>query len=230
MPKVNNETLGISAEYSMCQIYDIPNTINTSRVHKGMVNNLKNIFEQMKDENPHIKINKHIGGENKSTDFIFNDDLTLSLKTNKSKSGPKVCPQNIGQPTKQRFCEINKLNLDSSNTEIKDYIITNIETLIKKYYNNLFCCDLLLWIYKNKKNKYEYKLLKKEDYPFNESNFSFTRYINEEDIDVSKTKQKWNDSTTVKYNNISIGEFQVHTTRNCIKFRFLIRNLLQFFK
>ena len=50
MSKVNNETLGISAEYSICQIYDIPNTINTSRVHKGMVNNLNTIVKQIRDE------------------------------------------------------------------------------------------------------------------------------------------------------------------------------------
>lgn len=30
----------------------------------------------------------------------------------------------------------------------------------------------------------------------------------------------WNESNTVKYSNVSIGEFQVHNKRNCFKFRF----------
>jgi len=222
MTNINNETLGISAEYCICQTYNIENTINCNRVHQGMVNNLKNIIDQFKNDNPNIKINKHIGGENKSTDFIFNDNLTLSVKTNKSKSGPKVCPQNIGQPTKQKFCEVNKLNLNSSNIEIKEYIINNIETLTKNYFDNLFCCNKLLWIYKNTKNKYEYKLLEKQDYPFNENNFTFTR--------TNNSDKKWDEGTTLKYNNISIGEFQIHKNRNCIKFRFFMRNLLKFIK
>ena len=37
--------------------------------------------------------------------------------------------------------------------------------------------------------------------------FTFTR----------QTIEKWNESNTVKYDGISIGEFQVHNNRNCFK-------------
>ena len=39
--------------------------------------------------------------------------------------------------------------------------------------------------------------------------------------------EDWNESNTVKYNNISIGEFQVHNNRQCYKFRFNFKNLIK---
>tara|TARA_Y100000590_G_C15732625_1_gene1017559 strand:- start:2959 stop:3306 length:348 start_codon:yes stop_codon:yes gene_type:complete len=45
-------------------------------------------------------------------------------------------------------------------------------------------------------------------------NFQFTRGL-----------EDWNESTTIKYNGISIAEFQLHNHRNCYKFRFHILNL-----
>lgn len=47
--------------------------------------------------------------------------------------------------------------------------------------------------------------------------FSFTRL----------TLEEWNESNTVKYGGITIGEFQVHQNRNCFKFRFNMQNLLE---
>ena len=85
----NNETLGISAESALCDIYNIENNINPSRVNQTFVNSLQNVINKFKEENAEIKINKHIGGLNGSKDFKYNNDLTLSLKTNKSKSGFK---------------------------------------------------------------------------------------------------------------------------------------------
>lgn len=46
---------------------------------------------------------------------------------------------------------------------------------------------------------------------------------------VSFTKPKieqWNESNTVKYDGLTIGEFQVHNHRSCFKFRFQMANLL----
>ena len=56
-------------------------------------------------------------------------------------------------------------------------------------------------------------------YPFQweKENISFTK----ENI------EDWNESNTVKYNNLSIGEFQVHKNRNCYKFRFNLTNLVK---
>ena len=54
------------------------------------------------------------------------------------------------------------------------------------------------------------------DYEWKREKFTFTR----------PTIEKWNESNTVKYDGISIGEFQVHNNRNCYKFRFNMKNLL----
>ena len=226
----NNETFGISTELTICDEYNLANSINLERTNKNCVNIVKPVIEKMKSETQ-INIIEHWGGNNGSIDFKYkegNETKTLSVKTNKSKSGPKVCPQNIGQPTKKKFLEWFSLPQNSDNIDIKNYIIENTERLIKDYYNNLFCCNKLLWIYKNNTNKFDYKLMEKSDYPFTDNNFTFTRYIKDEDIKNSKSKKAWVEGTTVKYNNISIGEFQLHNNRDCIKFRFFMRNLIKF--
>ena len=44
-----------------------------------------------------------------------------------------------------------------------------------------------------------------------------------------KDFETWNESTTVKYNNVSIGEFQIHKKRDAVKFRFILENLKKSF-
>ena len=45
------------------------------------------------------------------------------------------------------------------------------------------------------------------------------------------TKNKvWNESSTIKINTKTIGEFQVHNKRNCIKFRWCFEQMLILFK
>ena len=46
-----------------------------------------------------------------------------------------------------------------------------------------------------------------------------------EKFSFSKTETNWNESCTVKYNGISLGEYQVHNHRNNYKFRFNFENL-----
>jgi len=45
-------------------------------------------------------------------------------------------------------------------------------------------------------------------------------------ITFTKNLDNWNESNTVKVNNKSIGEFQIHKNRDCIKFRFHMNKLL----
>ena len=57
-----------------------------------------------------------------------------------------------------------------------------------------------------------------DKFPFkNDKLFTFTKDL-----------KNWNESTTIKYNNISIGEFQIHNNRNNIKFRYILENLYDF--
>lgn len=80
----------------------------------------------------------------------------------------------------------------------------------------------ILYIIKKKTN--DIKFIKKNtDINFNIFEYIFTNYIN-----------KWNESSTIKvrYNSIlySLGEFQIHTNRNCIKFRWNLNTILDIFK
>lgn len=78
------------------------------------------------------------------------------------------------------------------------------------YTKFLFDSDYMLWIRKNK-NKYDYQIFPQEllhKFKWEKVLFSFTK----------PTIQDWNDSNTLKYNGISIGEFQVHRNRNSYKF------------
>ncbi len=37
----------------------------------------------------------------------------------------------------------------------------------------------------------------------------------------------WNESTSISINNNTIGEFQIHKNRDCIKFRWFFEKLLK---
>ena len=86
---------------------------------------------------------------------------------------------------------------------------------MNNYIKYLFDCDYLLWIHIYKE-EFEYKILRYEnDIKFDKDKFTFTRNI-----------YNWNESNTVKYEGVTIGEFQIHKNRNCFKFRFDINNLI----
>ena len=142
-PKKTNETYGMSFEVALCEIYNIEHSISSSRVSRNMIDQMKKKLEK---EGLGFKLFKHIGKQNK-VDFITTNNETVSVKTNIS--GYKVCPKVIGQTTKKKFCEffgVEKLSPD----EIKELIYENIDKMIDKYLDHLFCCDYLIWIGKNK--------------------------------------------------------------------------------
>lgn len=213
--KPSNETFGICVEKTLCEIFCLkyPYHIYTrgGPINKKMTKMLKKICE-----NENIFITKYIGTLNKQTDFILCNSKTLSVKTNIK--GYKICPQNIGQCTKERFDEIFNIKM-KNNYGRKVFIINNISMLIKKYIDNTFICDFLLWFY-NENGKFHYKVIRKESLHLNftdDNSWTFTR-----------NQDEWNESSTVKYSGISLGEFQIHNNRNCVKFRFNMKNLIKF--
>lgn len=230
----NNESFGITCEYVLCTLYDLNNRLE-NRIHTKMVVSLTNVLKMFKYEfkiKYNLNITKFIGHENKSIDFIANNldlidkkDYTLSIKSNFSSN--KICPQNIGQPTKKSFIKKIKLlddfkdiNIENTNSGIKIFIINNFSKLINEYFNNLFCCDFTLYILKNKTNKIEYKFLQYKKLNLNFDLLFLTKDINE-----------WKESNILKYrhdlNDLTIGEFQIHKNRDCIKFRFILSNLIK---
>lgn len=150
------------------------------------------------------------------------DDNTYHLSAKTSKKDGKVCPQVIGQPTKNKFCEYYNLDKNTSHDDIKKYIIKNIKPLLKDYFDNTFHCDTLY--YNEKKDKIIY-ISKKNDIDWNDYNYNFTHLLN---------KKKWKESTTLKIemdgNNTSLGEFQIHKKRSAIKYRWHFEKLLDIFK
>ena len=136
--------------------------------------------------------------------------------------GNMVCPPEVGQPSAStcylyfmQLCDSNEIN----ELSFKKMVYNHIDKMLNIYATHLFDSDYLLWIYQ-KKDKYFYNIFKK-DYA---SNFKWKR----ENISFTKEKlEDWNESNTVKYNGISIGEFQVHKNRNCYKFRFNLKNLIK---
>ena len=67
---------------------------------------------------------------------------------------------------------------------------------------------------------YSYLFLEKEQPPvWNNEKFSFTQSL-----------KSWNESNTLKYCGVSMGEFQVHSNRNCFKFRFNMKGVMKLIK
>lgn len=157
------------------------------------------------------------GGTSKSSiDFMLQGEKTLSLKTN---IGSRVCPPEIGQPSLKTFKLYFSHLIENPDTfsreDFKKIVLEHTAELMKTYLKFLLDCDYLLWIYKKKQN-YEYKILEGgQSYNFEQKNFTFTK-------DLST----WNESNTVKYYGVTIGEFQVHKNRGSLKFRFHMKNLL----
>lgn len=223
---LNNETFGMTAEKTICTLYnlDFPEHLlhRTSKIIEAQIKpTIIEAFQKLP-----IPI-KHTGSETGIRkaeskcpyDFILNGNLTLSLKTN---TGNMVCPPEVGQPGSstcylyfKNLCDCNEIN----ETSFKRMVYTNIDKMLHIYATHLFDSDYLLWIYQ-KKDSYFYNVFKK-DYA---SNFEWKK----ENITFTKENiEDWNESNTVKYNNLSIGEFQVHKNRNCYKFRFNLTNLIK---
>lgn len=98
----------------------------------------------------------------------------------------------------------------------KSVSISHIDEVMSIYWDNLFRCDFLLHIFDiidnsgNLNNNIQYLV-----YPYLDSkNFDKSKFT------FTQTAQSWNESNTVKYFGITIGEFQVHNNRDCFKFRF----------
>lgn len=225
--KETNETLGMSAESAICDYFslDKPESFK-GRVIKSYVDRLMPVVrEAFKDIPAAIKHSGSMPGERGeqskcSYDFILEGNKTLSLKTNK---GKMVCPPEVGQPGSKTcllyFSQFLEPGTRDVTSELfKAMVLNYIEKLIPIYVAHLFDSDWLLWIYETK-DGYKYQSIKKDDinvYEWKKEKFSFTK----------NTIEEWNESNTVKYNGISIGEFQVHQNRNCYKFRFNMKNLL----
>lgn len=230
---INNETLGQSAEKVICDLSGLDSSHFEDRSDKSYEEILKPIITKALNILPSVI--KHAGlergkrgGQSKSSiDFYLNEGQTLSVKTNKN-SNMKVCPSEVGQSSwdvlNEYFREILKINniKNLNRDNFKLIVLNSVNLLIPIYLDHLMSCDYLLWIYQSK-SKFYYKIIQKNNlsnFNWDIKNFTFTKNIN-----------SWNESCTVKYNEISLGEFQLHANRSPNKkFRFNMQNLCKILK
>jgi hypothetical protein len=214
-PQIITEDLGKIFEMAICLLYDTKYdgsykySLKDANVIKARIIKLKEHFQYEV---------KHIAKNGNKYDFI-GGDIYLSAKT--TKGDGKVCPQVIGQPSKKRFCEYFGINLSYSLSQIKKFIENNVHTMLKEYFINTFHCPI---VYYNKRKDILLFIELKYDINWLNSTITFTH--------ITKNKN-WNESSSVgvKISGkiYTIGEFQVHNNRNCIKFRWAFERLLSLF-
>jgi hypothetical protein len=213
--KVLTEDLGKMFEMAICLNYDSPYdglykySLAEAQSLKNRLSNLKNVF------NYNIR---HCARNGSKYDFECVDDpsIHLSAKTSKKKAG-KVCPQVLGQPSRKKFCEFFALDQSIGLDQIKTFISNNIANLLQVYSAHTFDCPIL---YYNKHSDLLAFIELKEEINWAASNINFSHNIR---------KKLWNESSSISINGVTIGEFQVHKNRDCIKFRWAFENLLALF-
>lgn len=219
--ELNNESYGLTAEKIICDIYGLYSNDFSHRSIPQLESILKPIVEQACRQLP--KIIKHVGlergdrgGQSKSTvDFICTTGETISIKTNRNSD--KVCPSECGQPGQETF-DLYFGHLYQKPVDyykFKTVCLNHSDQMMPIYLSHLFDCDYLLWLYYGREQGY--KIIRKKDIPnfkWQKKKFTFSKDIN-----------TWNESCTVHYDSITIGEYQAHNHRNCYKFRFNLKNL-----
>ncbi|MBE6115647.1 MAG: hypothetical protein E7187_02310 [Erysipelotrichaceae bacterium] len=221
--RITNETFGITAEKTICDVFKlkVPDSY-AGRYSVKMERELKPIVIESFTYLPNpIENTGALPGERGknskcSYDFLLEGNKTLSLKTN---TGNMVCPPEVGQPGASTCYMYFSEFVDEDHMDemiFKKMVLEHIKEIFPIYVSHMFDSDYLLWLFK-KKDTYHYKIFN-YDYANNieweEDLFSFTK----------PTIEEWNESNTLKYDGISIGEFQVHKLRDSYKFRFNLDN------
>ena len=204
---LKTEDLGKIFERAVCMTFDVP----FDGVYKyGDEEPLKLVdrLSQLKTFYPECE---HTARNGSKFDFRVPGGH-LSAKTTKGLG--KVCPQVIGQTTLKKFCEY--FGVDSS-SDIKEYIENNVPKLLTVYIDNTFECPVL---YYNKKTESIKLITIKSKIEWDPNLIQFSH--------IKKAK-KWNDSTTMYYNDKTLGEFQIHKNRDSVKFRWSFEKLLEMF-
>ncbi|MDO4608850.1 MAG: hypothetical protein Q4B40_06635 [Clostridia bacterium] len=238
---MNNETIGISAELAIADVFDI-SVSPTYRIRgdeaakKSLMDLVCRVFYEYEIPKPI----EHIAENQSPIDFILEYGETLSVKTNQKALG-KVAPQIIGQPTSETYFDFlyNRFGYDvykelasrhwhdtheNRAFLFKEFSFNNICEMLSEYWKHIFECDHYIHFYNildgDRSLSYKPNCIILKNLPTNPfwdiNKISFTRNL-----------QTWNESNVLKYCGISIGEFQAHNHRNCLKFRFNINGILK---
>jgi hypothetical protein len=212
---VLTEDLGKTFEMAICLLYEIEYDAKF-KYSMEEATNIKCKLNKLKDEFP-FKL-KHISKNGNKYDFVSIDDDNIHLSAKTTKKNAKVCPQVIGQPSKKKFCEFLGIDSHYNLEQIKKYIVMNVKSLLEIYALNTFECPI---VYYNKHKNMILFVKLTESINWTNCNVSFSHIIK---------NKKWNESSCIIINGIiTIGEFQIHNHRDCIKFRWSFENLLKVF-
>lgn len=238
---INSSTLGDSAELAICNVFKLPLSDDSSRLINNSNRAITSYLIGHYRENKSLFLEKPVayggtqkrerGGQSKSgVDFYLENNKTLSLKTNKSKSY-KVCPPEVGQPSPKTFDLYFKgdglYDGEINEEKFRDLVRCpeKVVVLLDRYVLFLNECDYILWTYfdvKEFSNTESLTVKKWGEIQFDPSKISYSNDF------LSKS------SVTIRYyfcnKVITLGEFQVHSARNSLKFRFNFNNLLRLIK
>ena len=238
----NNETIGISAEFALCLLFNLSESLERHRIDLDITEQFieSSVVDVFIAEN--LLLTKHEGKSNGIVDFYGESDgnpKTVSLKTLMGKGDGKICPQG-GQLTYRSFhthfnCLVPEGNLANPTSEERpihnrirwQFIKNNIGYFLNKMQEQTFCCDYTLLI-SNCKGIPEPQILKNKNLDFTNINISYAHkdYQEKEREGQDNTEFSTNVFGDLNGERVKIGEFQFHFKkkngggRNVIKFRF----------
>ena len=238
---MNNETVGISAELAIADIFNVK--ISPSyrvRGEEAVTNSISVIIEGVFYQFNIPQPIEHIAENRNPIDFILENNQTLSVKSNQQWLG-LVAPQVIGQPTSDTYFdflqnefdfniseELRRLHLpdtyESRAYVFKCFSMNNICMMLDVYWQYLFHCDYYLHFY-NVLDRFG--RLTNNPQCIALINLPVHVDWNPNFISFTQTVNTWKECNTLRYYNISIGQFQAHKNRNCLKFRFNISGILK---
>lgn len=214
--KVLTEDLGKIFEKGVCLLYGI----EYDGKYKYSIEDAQKVSDRivkLKDLFPHNI--RHSAKNGNQYDFTGTEDDTIRLSAKTTKKDGKVCPQVIGQPSKKKFCDFFGLDPTQNLEQIKQYIDGgNVSKMLNIYFKTTFDCPI---VYYNKKKDLLLFIKTLSEIDWTQCVIEFSHI---------KKNKVWSESSTISINNVTIGEFQVHNHRDCIKFRWAFENILEIFK
>lgn len=209
--KIKTEDTGKKLEMGVCLAYDTSYDGNY-KYDMELPNKLKPRLIKLNSILPDLK---HTASKGNRYDFT-NGNIHLSAKSTK-KNG-MVAPQVIGQATPKKFCDI--INIPyTTNIMLKQYIQNNIKCILSILLKYTFDCPNVY--YDHAKDTIRFITLK-NDIDFTKYNFVWTRNFD-----------TWNNSSTLRVHintkNVTLVEWQFHTTRSNMAIRWKYENLLTIF-
>lgn len=224
--------LGKVAEYAMCKTINTPYygkyTHSIQPVHELTDRFSQNplLYDNFKDclhSGDHCPVT---GVHHPPYDFINPNNMSngLNVKTVLNNKYYKVSPNTIGQPSKKRFCQFFQFPLMEPEV-MKPFMMNQMPFLMEQYDYYMFQYPILLYHAQEDKCLLIYKN-PEISIPWNDLKFLYSH---------EHRGKEWNESTSLKVQSKelitskSLGEFQFHNHRDCIKFRFNLKNVLELF-